>query len=395
MDIEQYDDSIKSFIKGHLHDDPFSLSLRYAGKQEESLELAIKQIRSRQKSKQKLPGWYDNLDLIFPEPVSVEQASSEMTAIFKSKMFSGHRMADLTGGMGVDTYYFAKQFRHIVYVDANKELCTIARHNFKVLATNNVKVVHSDARAFLENTNEKFDLIYLDPSRRSPDGKRVNKLVDGDPNVSDMLELLTIRSKKVLVKVSPWMDIMAIRQSIQYAARIFVISWRNECKEILVLVDPEHKSEVMIEAADLGGKTKSINFTMEEERNAKALCGPPGQYIYEPNAAILKSGAFKTICHRYDVLKLHPNTHLYTSDVLIDEFPGKKFQLEGVLSPQRKKVVGELHENRQANVVVRNYPESADQIKSGWRIKDGGFTFLFFTTLHDAQKVVLLCQKLK
>jgi len=356
------------------------------------------QLAGRRKSKLKLPTWYKTKGIAYPPTVNLEQSSSEATALFKVKiirsLFSKQTnliAVDLTGGFGIDSYYFSQEFKSTHYVEPNKDLFEIAHHNHQALAASSIVHHNTTAEKFIDATSLNFDLVFLDPSRRDQQSRKVFKLADCSPDITNLQEKILEKCHFLLVKASPLLDIQQGLREIKHIKKVFVVSVGNECKELLFLAEKNYLGEVDIEAVDLTqeGKVKSaFTFNVAEEKNAIAQAGEPSTFLYEPNAAILKSGAFKLISQKFKLAKLAPNTHLYTSSELVSGFPGKTFRIE-VLDPDTKELRQRLT-NQQVNVMTRNYPLKAEELKKKLKLLDGGDKFLIgFST--QQKKHLALC----
>lgn len=374
----------RNFIREHAGDDPARLALAARRYPDVDVPAAVVQVEALQKIRTKIPSWY-RFDLTFPARLSVEQSSSEQTARFKAGMFSGGRMADLTGGMGVDAYFFAQQFRQVMYVEQNPELVALARSNFTALGADNIEVAHADAEQFLQTTTDSFDLFYLDPARRDDRLRRVFRLADCTPNVPRLLPLLLGRAPRVLIKAAPLLDLDSATEDLKTVVQIWVVAIQNEVKEVLYLLErtPARAEQVPITAVNLGADFSAFTFTRQEEQQAKPAYSPPLRYLYEPNAAILKAGAFKTFAARFGLAKLHPNTHLYTSGTLVPEVPGRVFEIAGIVRYDRKAVQALLPDGR-GNVAARNFPDTAEVMRKKLGLRDGGDWYVF--GLRDAEE---------
>jgi len=391
MNEELLSPEAQKYIRDHQHDDPFLLSLNTKKSSDFPLAEAIEQIQSRQKAKGKLPEWLAKEGIIFPPPISVEQSSSEITARFKAELIHGKSMVDLTGGMGIDTFYFAQFFENVNYVEPNEKLSQLARHNFSVLAKKNVKVHNFSAERFLNENTEIFDAIFIDPSRRS-ESRKVFKIEDCFPNLYEIIPKCLEISDQVLVKLSPLVDLSLLIHDFS-PTDLWVVAVKGEVKEVLCLIVNAKKAP-KIHAVDLVTHEKKVVFTYdwEEEQKAENKYSLPLKVIYEPNAAILKSGAFKLLGTRYNLMKLHQHTHLYTSDKLIQNFPGKVLVYERQIKQNKKEITQTIPDNK-INVITRNFPLTAAQLKKKFDLKDGGDNFLIGTTLVDGKKVLLWCKR--
>lgn len=378
-----------TFIKEHVNDDAAELMLKAHRYPDLPMAEISEQILSRQKAKRKLPEWVQDFRLVFPAPSKLEQASSEITAKFKSRHLTGNRFVDLTGGTGIDAYYISAGFKKSWFVEKDSTLCSLAAHNFECLGRE-VCVVNSDAEQFLHSTEPDFDLIYIDPSRRDRQRNRVYDLQDCEPDVFQLSDLLLARGKKVLIKASPMLDITSILRRLERVYKVQVVAVHNEVKEILIWMKDEKSTEALIEACDLRstGEESSFSFCLSEEKQAAVQYSLPDRYIYEPNSAIMKSGAFNLVAQKFDLLKLHPNTHLYTSDRIVEDFPGRIFELKQLMKPSAR-AFKKLTSCARINVLARNYPLGANEIKKRYRLKDGGDDYLYFCTLLNGEKRAL------
>ncbi|NJN24494.1 MAG: hypothetical protein HC819_00085 [Cyclobacteriaceae bacterium] len=386
-------EEVQQYIKDHQHDDPFLLSLQAKKNIAEEADFpwkeAIAQIHSLQKAKDKIPYWVETKGIIWPAPLSVEQSSSEIAARHKAGIIDAQSMIDLTGGMGVDTVFFAEKVSKIHYVELRAELADIAKHNFELLGKTNIRVHNLSAEDFLENFNARVDCIYIDPSRRDQ-SRKVFKIADCVPNLYEILPKCAKISPQVLVKLSPMVDLSLIIRDFN-PAKIWVVSIKNEVKEVLCLLEAR-AGQTQISVVDLAGKAPSLQFDFDpvEENLTQSEFSLPQQYIYEPAAGILKAGAFKLVGKRFGLKKLHVSSHLYTSDQLVPNFPGKVFLLEAQIREDKKEIARYLPE-KQANILTRNYPHSPDQLKKKLELKDGGKNYLIGTVLKDGKKILLLC----
>ena len=355
------------------------------------LELA-QQIESKLKSKSKLPTWFSTKNIYYPPKLNLEQTSSEQTASYKSTLISGFSIIDLTGGFGVDCFYFSKHFQKVVHCEINKELSKIAAHNFIQLNLNNVKTIDKNGIDFLVNSTQKFDWIYLDPSRRHETKGKVFFLKDCIPNVPENLYNLFNFSENIMVKTSPLLDLSIGIDELNYVKEIHVIAVKNEVKELLWILKKNYKGDIRITTINiLKNSSDRFSFNISEKENVKVSFSKPLNYLYEPNSAIMKSGAFQLISQKFRIYKLHQHSHLYTSEDLID-FPGRCFKIDDILSYNKKefKKAG----LKKANVTARNFNDSVQQIRKKLSIKDGGEVYLFFTTDLDGGKIVLKCSKI-
>jgi hypothetical protein len=387
-------ENLKKFIAQHLNDDTTRLILDAKKYPEINVREAVEQIVARQKAKSKLPTWVANDDVVFPSGVSVEQSSSEATARFKASLLKGRTLIDLTGGMGVDVWAMAQVFEEVFYVERSESLCQLAQHNFKILGIANTTFFNEDSVGFLTDTNLSPNWIYLDPARRSDTNQKVVGLADCEPNVLEIKELLFEKSENILLKVSPLLDIEGAIRALVNVTNVWVIALENEVKEVLFALNKNSSQEsVQTQAVNLLKNRKDIfDFERTAEKHLAVELSLPKRYIYEPNAAILKAGAFKTVAAQFGLQKLHPHTHLYTSDVLKPDFQGRTFEVKAICKLDKKELLAHLPQ-RKANISIRNFPISVQEIRKKTGIAEGGNIHLLATTNLQNQKIVLVCAK--
>ena len=363
---------VKAFIQENIAQDVTQLLLNPPKKWKSHIKVIADQIFARQKAQGKLPQWAQNFDLIFPPPLSIEQASSASTGQYKSGLLSGEHLIDLTGGMGIDCLWIGQGFKKVSYVEQNDVLCETFRHNSKTLGKK-VEIENSAAEDFLEAFEGKA-VFYIDPARRNDTKQKVFKLEDCTPNLLEIQQTLFEKAQRVLVKLSPLMDLSILIGSVNGISEIHIVSVKNDCKEILVLLEPNQKTpSPKIVAVNLDSDQPDFSFYREEEGSTQISYGYVSGYVYEPNASILKAGAFKAIAQRYDVTKLSANTHLYTSEYALEKFPGKSFK---VLAPNAKHSLREYAVDGHLNVMTRNYTSDSAQLKKKYKLKDGGKYYL-------------------
>ena len=354
-------------------------------------ELA-KQINGRIKATYKLPLWHLTKGIYYPPTLHLEQTSSEATAMYKSALISGNTLVDLTGGFGVDDYYFSKKVKQLIHCELNPELSEIAVHNFTILEVTNIVSHAADGLQILEHL-DTVDWIYIDPSRRHDSLGKVFFLEDCLPDVPANLDLLFSKSNNILIKTSPLLDIQAGIQSLQYVKEIHIVALNNEVKELLWVLTKSNKDAIMIKTINITKKqNKTFSFLLKEENEIIPQLSLPKKYIYEPNASIMKAGGFYSISKTYELEKLHSHSHLYTSDKKI-EFPGRRFEIISTIPYQKQLIKKE--KIIKANITTRNFPETVSTIRKKFKIKDGGNLYLFFTTNCNNEKIVLVCKKLK
>lgn len=354
--------------------------------------LILNQIEAKSKAKDKLPTWFSTENIIYPGKISVEQTSSEKTAAYKASLISGESLIDLTGGFGVDDYYFSKQFKTITHCEINEDLSAIVKHNFQQLGVENCSFYADDSANVLNNSNQKFDWIYIDPSRRNDAKGKVFMLKDCLPNVPESLDFYFEKADSILIKTAPLLDISAGLSELKFVKNIHIIALENEVKELLFEIHKNYSGSITLKTANiLKDKIETFEFVLGDDIPFPTY-HLPQKYLYEPNSAIMKSGGFDEVSTIFQINKLHKHSHLYTSEDLID-FPGRRFEIEKVISYSKNEMKTELL-NQQANVTTRNFPETVENIRKKWKIKNGGNIYCFFTTDKNESKIVLICRKI-
>jgi 16S rRNA G966 N2-methylase RsmD len=357
-----------------------------------------RQIEALGKIRRKIPSWYRE-GMEFPVALSIEQASSEATAIFKSNLFSGGSMADLTGGLGVDASFFARQFDKVFYVERNQEIFSAARYNMAVLGLQHIALVLADSEQFLIETDHHFDLIYLDPARRDERKGKVFQLADCSPNILEIKDLLWRKTSKILLKTAPLLDIQQAMQQLKHVTKVWVLEYEGDCREVLYLLENKatNLSEQPITAISIDKKGQPLHIfdsSIQQEQQAELECSAPMAYLYEPFPSILKIGAFKSFAKRFGLQKLHVNTHLYTSETFVPNLPARSFHIEAICKYDKNAVKSLIPEGR-ASISTRNFPETADQVRKKLGLQDGGDNYIFASTDIAEKKILILCHKVK
>lgn len=354
-----------------------------------SAQELIQQVESRKKIEKKLPTWFATPKIIFPPKLNLEQTSSEITAKYKASLIHGETIADITGGFGVDSYFFSEKFSTVNHFEIDTVLSKIAAHNFKILNKLNVRCSVEDG---LKNVlNNKYDVIYADPSRRHESKGKVFFLNDCLPNIPKNISEILNQCETFLLKTSPMLDITVGINELPHVSEIHIVAVENEVKELLWRLKKINEESLKIKTINFT-KSGKEEFSFNWGQTSEATYGLPQKYLYEPNAAILKSGAFDLLSEKLKVDKLHKNTHLYTSEALID-FPGRRFVIEKVV-PYSKSEMRSALNFRKANITIRNFPESVATLRKKWRITEGGNVYLFFETNSEDRKEMLICSKL-
>ncbi|MEX2230826.1 MAG: class I SAM-dependent methyltransferase [Cyclobacteriaceae bacterium] len=374
---------VKQFILDHENDDVRDLILKHKDILGIPIARVMEQIATRRKAREKLPLYYNTPEIIFSPPANFEQSSSELTAQYKSEIINSSFttekaiIADLTGGFGVDAYFFSKTAQKVHFVEPDTSLLEIARHNHQLLGARNIQYHNSTAENFIRATGEYFDFAYLDPSRRTAAKKKVHAFEDSQPDVLKLTSEIFEKTCVMMVKASPLLDIQAGMSQLTCVKNVFVVSVYNECKEILFLCEEDFAGIAAIEAVNILGDlvVQKFEFSFQEERRQMVEYSDPLKYLYEPNASILKAGAFKSVAIRFNLKKIQSSTHLYTGDHLIESFPGKRFLIEKSIRPDPSEIK-KYYPDGKANVTTRNYPLSPEALKKKTGLKDGGEKFL-------------------
>ncbi len=391
------------FIREHSSDDVRALALQAKKYPDIDMPTAITQIAGRQVAAEKIPSWREMEEIWYPKHLSLEQCSSETTARYKARLFQGDSLTDLTGGFGIDCSFLAAGFKSATYVERQEELCEIAAHNFPILNLNHINVRNEDGVAYLQ-TMSPVDCIFLDPARRNEHGGKTVAISDCEPDVAGLEELLLSKAKRIMVKLSPMLDLSLALKELKHTQEVHILSVNNECKELLLLLGQEAPTEqappeeIPIRCANLFTKgaqeEQHFAFTREQEQHSQCTYTDSlGDYLYEPNASLLKAGAFRSVAAAYSVRKLHPNSHLYTSDTFIENFPGRIFRIVNQCSFNRKEAKESLADLKKANVTVRNFPATVAELRKRLHLTEGGDTYLFASTLNDGRKVIIRCEK--
>lgn len=381
---------VQDFINQNISANITQLALQKNPFPETNWTLILQQIAAKQKAITKLPSWFKTPNIYYPSKVSVEQTSSEKTARYKSDLISGKNLIDLSGGFGVDDFYFAQRFLNVTHCEIDIDLSKIVQHNFEQMVVSNIECISGDSEVTLTNLNKSFDWLYIDPSRRNEAKGKVFMLKDCLPNVPEKLDFYYRFTSNLMIKTAPILDITAGLSELQNVKAIHIVALENEVKELLWIIEKDWIGNPKITTINLT-KEKTETFSFEWNSVAVAEYSEPKTYLYEPNAAIMKSGGFDWISTQFKLKKLHSHSHLYTSDTLI-EFPGRVFAIDQTVPYNKTEM--KLLGNQKANITIRNFPDTVENIRKKWKINDGGNCYSFFTTDVNNHKIVLLCSKL-
>ena len=370
---------------------------RFAHLSDEEWRWMLQQVEGRQRTHDKLPTFAQIEDWWYPIRLSCEQCSSEATARYKTAIIRqlGEKqdiLIDLTGGYGVDTYFLSEQTAQAHYVERNEELCRIAQHNFQI-ANKPIHIHNTSAEDFLAQYSmagsvssdvKKEVVVYLDPARRDAHGGKVFRIEDCEPNVIKLLPSLRAISSTILIKFSPMLDITSALQSLGNEWDVHVVALHNEVKEIIFVTGNNRIHAVNI----LHEGNEQFSFTRSEEKSA--LCAMADcicEYIYEPNAAIIKAGAFLLVSERYQLHKLDHNTHLYTADQLTENFPGRVWKV--IAQPiKNQRDIAALGIQRAA-ILTRNYPLTPEELRKKFKVQESDSHFLIGARIATKPTLIL------
>jgi len=391
---------MKDFIKTHRNDDPRQLALQANRYPDIDMRAAVVQISGWQVAKRKLPLWAATEGIVYPEHLSMEQCSSQLTAEYKAqvalKLTEGSEtrtLADLTGGFGVDATMMAlKMQARLTLVERNPQLCSIARNNLPLLGVEKAEIICADSVETLHNLPHQ-SLIFIDPARRDEHGGKTVAISDCTPDISAISGLLTDHADWLIVKLSPMLDLASVGRELSGVAQVHIVSVEGECKEVLVVMRKGHESKAQTFCVNISKDGKADIMTADEETTQIQYASQLGRYLYEPHASIMKACAFRSVATQFGVKKLHPDSHLYTSDNIIGNFPGRKFEVESWSTFSKKELKQFLSGIKKANLTVRNFPATVADLRKRLKISEGGDIYLFTTTAYDESHIIIKCKK--
>lgn len=389
------------FVSEHRHDDVLTLALQAKRDGDIDLPWALDQIQGWQTARRKLPSWASIDGIVYPPHLSMEQCSSEQAALYKCGIVNSlsvdarATLVDLTGGFGVDFAFMAGCCRRAIYVERQEILCETARHNFKLLGLNHATILHTQAEAALHDltTDPSSTLLYLDPARRDSNSARTYAIQDCTPNVLELLDPLFKAAHHILLKLSPMLDWhKAVGDLGGRVAQVHIVSVNNECKELLILMDANHKGEPSIHCVNDG---QSLIYRLSQDGVPAIIADDSDAvYLYEPNASVMKAGCFGVLTSRFPVLALAVDSHLFVSAKQIPDFPGRQFAIDAVTTMNKKELARALKGVTRANIATRNFPLTAQQLRTRLRLQDGGETYIFGSTTASGQRLIYICHKL-
>lgn len=395
----QVDAAMFSYIARNRDADTCKLLLKDEPSLSFDKSFAVLQIECRRKAKDKIPFLLRHDNFLFPKALSAEQCTHEAVAHFHSSLFSfNDHVLDMTMGLGVDDYYISQCVQEVTAIELDKDIAAVGSYNFAFLAPN-VKVVNADSVQYLNqlDAGKRYDAIFIDPARRGDDGKRVFGFASCQPNVLELLPIIAQHTSRLLIKASPMLDLtQSVRDLGEHLADVWAVSVKNECKELLFKLDFSKPSlAVTLHALNHDGRawhrfTAGANDVTPASDRARPMAG---EYLYEPNASIMKLGCYSAVEHAYGVSQLAQNSHLMASSSPIPDFPGREFMIVDIIPFKGKEIKSISKRYPHLNIATRNFRLSAEALKQRLRVQDGGNTYLFATTLADGEQVLIVCDK--
>ncbi|WP_142785935.1 THUMP-like domain-containing protein [Changchengzhania lutea] len=391
MNKDVLNSDVQEYINNKINDTISDLALKGTSFVKVNTKEIIEQIEAKKHSEHKLPTWFHSKNIYYPNKLNIEQTSSERTAQYKASCISGTYVVDVTGGFGVDAYYFSKKTDKVIHCEIDSRLSAIVAHNYGVLKVDNIQAINEDGIQFVKNSKIFFDWIYIDPSRRHNTKGKVFLLKDCLPKVPEHLAMLFEHTNNIMIKTSPLLDISMGLNELKNVKTIHVVAVNNDVKELLWVLEKGHTKGISIQTINFKkNEEEQFHFNFEDEKQDAIILSHPLAYLYEPNSAILKAGGFNSIAIKLVLSKLHKHSHLYTSDDLLD-FPGRVFKVLKSI-PYNKRTLKKAGFYK-ANITTRNFPESVEQIRKKFKIVHGGDLYLFFSTNLNNEKIILVCNK--
>lgn len=449
-------DETREFVAMHRNEDVRELALKAKRVEGLDLPLALDQIAGWQIASKKLPQWASCEGIVYPPHISMEQCSSQFTAQYKSEiaqtllapaatvrarvsdsgesdnqttksepqlsdsaesvmqtaksafqlsdspesdtLVAKRAMVDLTGGFGVDFSYLARGFSQATYVERQRHLCDLAEHNMAALGLDQARIVCGDGVEYLRQMGP-VDFIYLDPARRDEHGSRTYAIEDCTPNVLELRDLLLVKSQYTLVKLSPMLDWRKVVADFDGTVReVHIVATGNECKELLLVLGQQVHEEPSAPRVFCVNDNQRIDYDSAAYTQGLRIGGKPlpetKNYLYEPNASIMKAGCFDLVEERFGVTQVGPSSHLFVSATPVADFPGRGFAIEAIGGMNKKDIKRLLNGTKQANIAVRNFPLTAPQLRKKLKLADGGPVYLFGTTMQGCDHVLLRTSKI-
>lgn len=394
--INNIDDIDWKWIEDNRNCDTLKLRLKMHNC--DTAGFAILQIECRRKTAKKLQYTLQNKRFVFPTALSAEQCTSDLLAKFHVSLIKpGTKILDMTSGLGIDVFHFAKIASTVTALDIDPDVHKALTLNSQSFNLNNICAINTDCVDYISSTNDSYDVIFIDPARRGNNGQRLYALSDCAPDVTALLPIIKLKCNQFIVKASPMLDITQTLRELPDATEIFTIGTANECKELVIVSDFSHKTtEVRINAVTLiNDQEIKFSYTLSSENNAVAKYNNPKDsgYIYEPYPSVMKASPTKYLSQLFGLEKLHSNTHLYTSDKLIHNFPGEIFKIEKIIPFSSKEIKRFSCTYPQINIATRNFGMSAEELRKRLKVKDGGNKRAIGCTTFNNSKIIIVMTK--
>ncbi len=370
MVIKILEPTIQEYIQTNINADLPALLLKKSPFPGVTMQEIVQQIKGKRVAEKKFPFLLKE-GIVFPPQLNLEQASSEKTARYKADLLKGKKIIDLTAGFGIDAYYLSENFEEVTLIEQNPLLLETVKHNWNILGRE-ARFINNRLEDFLQHNEEHFDVIYLDPARRDQQKNKVFLLEDLSPNILDLQDRLLEISETVVIKLSPLIDLSYLISVLPAMFRIDIIAVKNDVKEVVIFLSGRQNNQISCCCVNLESGEQPFTYTIGDEETANAEYAEPEKYLYIPNNAILKAGTFNLVAQRFNLKKLHPNSHFYTSDRMAGDFPGRILEVEYIDSKDIKK-------KSQFNIISRNHPLKPEEIRKKYQLKDGGEYYLIFT----------------
>ena len=398
----ELNESFWSFIEQNIDSNVSKIRLKYHLCKDLNFDVdfAITQIDSRQKSRKKLPGFIANKKFLFPTTISSEQSTSEILANFHSTIIGdGVSMLDMTCGLGIDVIFASRKYKMVTAIDINPIVTQCLKYNLELLSIDNVEVINDDSINYLNNSIQKWDVIFIDPARRAESNKRTFAFEDCEPNIIDHFDLIKRHCHSLIIKASPMLDITNVINTVPQITDIWVLCLRNDCKEILVKCDFNSEVDsITIHTIDFDkdDNMNTFDFVWDKEWSNEIVYLEnideiSQKWLYEPNSSLMKCACWNALCTAYPkLMKFHPNTHLFVSSEFYEDFPGRVHRISDVYNPKSKEL--KLLKGEYFNIVLRNYPMSVDAVKKQLKVKDGGNKFIYCFKYGKEKSAILLTE---
>jgi len=370
---------VQQFIADHEYDELTAVLLKGSPFPQVTVQELAQQIQGRKIARRKFPFLLKE-HILFPPHLNLEQSSSQVTAEYKAGLISGNRFLDLTAGFGIDAFFMSQSFADVTLIEQNTGLLDLVRHNWQTLGKN-ATFINSTLQDFINIETDTYDVVFLDPARRDDAQRKKFLLSDLSPDILTIRHNLLKLAPTVVIKLSPLIDISYLLSVLDFVSAIQLIAVKNEMKEVVVVLKKDWTAEPVITCVNLESQQPSFSFYIKEEVSAQPEFSEPLNYLYLPNAAVLKAGAFNLISERFNLKKLHPNSHLYTAEKHITDFHGRSWSAELIKA-------GELKKGAQYNIISRNHPLTPEQIKKKYGLRDGGDLYLIFTQSVSGKQIL-------